>query len=37
MLQSIASVVQAVQPVEEFPTVEVDWFGCLVGRRLLNV
>ena len=26
-MQSIASVVQAVQPVEEIPTVEVGWFG----------
>jgi len=39
MLQSIASVVQAVQPVEEISTVEVGWFGCwkaFVERSTLN-
>ena len=31
MLQSIASVVQAVQPVEEIPSVEVGLFSCWKG------
>ena len=32
MLQSIASVIQAVQPIEEIPTVEVGRSGFVVGR-----